>query len=268
MGTNDGSGWVPGSEHRGRKTDVSSELKKFSHGPIADTYDAKVRRAVARTDRVNYIRENYFPIQAQVLEWAGLEPGMAVLDIGVGTAMMWEEVAIPLEVHGIDISQRMLNRAASKGVVSGLARGHFLDIPFPADRFDRIVSTFAFHHVPHDRKCEALAEMARVLRPGGRIVIGDLAFEHGRQREDVLERMRREGRQDVIGSIRDEYYTDLSELRGCAKHLGFRMDWARGSTLSWVFRLVREETGRPGSQGGGRTRSAVGNGETGQRDRG
>ncbi len=229
-------------QERGIHTDpVAADLAKFTHGAIADTYDAKVRKAVSRTDRVNYIRENYFAIQARVIAWAELEPGLEVLDIGIGTALMWEDNHTPVKVSGIDISKRMLKKAANKGVAEVLVQGHFLDIPFPDHAFDRIVSTFAFHHVRPDKKCDALREMVRVLRPGGVIVMGDLMFRDEAQKREVLERMRLEGRQDVIGSIRDEYYTDISAFTVCASRFGLNLEAERGSTLSWVVRLSSRE---------------------------
>lgn len=216
---------------------LAGDLKKFTHDPIADTYDDKVRRAVARQDRLNYIREHYFEIQAQVMVWADLKPGLDVLDIGIGTAMMWEGLEVPVNLSGVDISPRMLKKAAAKGVKANLKEGHFLELPFEDRRFDRIVSTFAFHHVRHELKGQAFEELARVLRPGGRVVIGDLMFRNPAQALEVAERMQAEGRQDILGSIKDEYYTDIEALEAIIAPLGFRLECQRMSTLSWVVRV-------------------------------
>jgi len=212
----------------------------FDHDPIADTYDTKVRRAQEQTQGLlNYVRENYDAIQARVLEFASLAPALCVLDIGIGTGLMWEGNTVPVRLTGLDLSPRMLAKAKAKGLCADLHLGQFLELPFPNGSFDRVVSTFAFHHVAPEDKPRALSEIGRVLRPGGIFVLGDLMFRDEAQRQEVLDQMRAERRQDVLGGIDQEHYSDISLLRPVLAQLGFEVSFERGSTLSWIVRAAK-----------------------------
>nr|WP_240910652.1 class I SAM-dependent methyltransferase [Thermococcus sp. MV11] len=55
--------------------------------------------------------------------------------------------------------------------------GHFLRIPLTDESVDTVITTYAFHHVPDGEKTDAIKEMLRVLKPGGKILIADVMFE-------------------------------------------------------------------------------------------
>ena len=81
---------------------------------------------------------------------------------------------------GIDASPEMIDRAQDAGGAARGLRAEYLvaaaeSLPFDDDTFDVVVSRLVFHHLPGDVKTAALDEMARVLKPGGRILIVDMA---------------------------------------------------------------------------------------------
>lgn len=96
-----------------------------------------------------------------------------VLDVGCGGGFPAVPLAEKFEVHGIDLSEAMLNLAARRARQSNVsielihADSHTL--PFKDDSFDAAYCKFALW--PLKRPGEALREMVRVVRPGGRIVI-------------------------------------------------------------------------------------------------
>ena len=95
-------------------------------------------------------------------------PGDRLLDVGGGTGRVaqffLDRVA---QVCVLDPSPKMLAESQRKGIC--ITRGESESIPFPAETFDRSIMVDAFHHL---RDHEAAArELARVLRPGGRLVI-------------------------------------------------------------------------------------------------
>lgn len=113
-------------------------------------------------------------------------PGDAVLDLAMGTADMGVEVLRrqpQAHVFGIDPSSRMLALAKRKFQSKGMSgqseviRGDAESLPFPDAKFDRICMAFGIRNVPN--RPRALTEMARVLKPHGRLVILELSEPQG-----------------------------------------------------------------------------------------
>jgi ubiquinone/menaquinone biosynthesis C-methylase UbiE len=112
---------------------------------------------------------------------AGLQPGEAVLDVGCGTGtqalVAKERVGETGRVCGIDPSRSLLAAARRKAKRAGLRidfqPGRIEHIPTPSQSFDVVLSTFMMHHVPDHLKLQGLAEIARILTPGGHLLIID-----------------------------------------------------------------------------------------------
>jgi ubiquinone/menaquinone biosynthesis C-methylase UbiE len=120
---------------------------------------------------------------------ARIEPGEQVLDVGCGTGTLAMEVQRRVgsagRVAGIDPGTEQIARARSKA-----ARRHapvefqigvIEQLPFPDQTFDVVLSTLMMHHLPAGLKRQGLAEIARVLKPGGRLVIADFKRTQERQ---------------------------------------------------------------------------------------
>lgn len=107
---------------------------------------------------------------------SGAGPDDTVLDVACGPGLVAAAFArVARHVTGIDVTPAMLDRA--RELTRGLAntafdQGDVLPLPYPDGRFSIVVSRFAFHHFPDPRG--VLAEMRRVCRPGGRVVVCDL----------------------------------------------------------------------------------------------
>jgi len=107
-----------------------------------------------------------------IVERAGIEPGMEVLDLACGTG----NATIPAaragaRVTGLDLSPALLaiarERAADAMVEVDWVEGDAMSLPFEDDSFDRVISTFGHMFAPdHARTAN---EMRRVCRPGGAI---------------------------------------------------------------------------------------------------
>lgn len=98
-----------------------------------------------------------------------------VLDVAVGTGLNLPYCDPELNVTGIDLSPAMLDiareRAADLGRDVELREGDAHHLPFDDASFDTVVCTFSLCNIPDPR--QALIEMRRVLRPGGRLVLVD-----------------------------------------------------------------------------------------------
>jgi len=116
----------------------------------------------------------------QLIEQAALAPGLRVLDLGCGTGagtLLAKRMQPGVEIVGLDPDAKALARARSKAERAGLAiefvQGFGDALPFADARFDRVISSFMFHHLESDQKPAVLREIRRVLRPGGNLHLID-----------------------------------------------------------------------------------------------
>ncbi len=117
----------------------------------------------------------------------GQVKGPKILEIGVGTGKNMPHYPPQAQVTAIDLSDRMVNRARARAQKLGLeVEVREMDaqrLDFPDDSFDAAVATFVFCSVPDP--VLGLRELARVVRPGGQILL----LEHVRAESPLLGRL-------------------------------------------------------------------------------
>jgi SAM-dependent methyltransferase len=155
-----------------------------------------------------------------------------VLDAGCGDGFMTRSIAASTVV-GIDSSPGMVEQAVSHGVDARVGDLH--DLPFPDDDFDVVVCSGVLHHL-HDID-RAVAEIARVLRPGGRLV----AVENGEGNMEEL--------WSAVGPRPDHGHHDYLEILGrrletveCRDTEGFML-WETASDLQAYLDTFTEMLG-------------------------
>lgn len=97
-----------------------------------------------------------------------LEPGSRILDDGCGTGYFIARLA-GAQVIGLDLSGGMLQQARKRG--SCLIQGDSQHLPLPDAQFDLVIARSLLHHLPDPIR--GLAEIRRVLKPGGQVVAAD-----------------------------------------------------------------------------------------------
>lgn len=113
---------------------------------------------------------------AQTRDACALTAGMTVLDVACGPGIVACELArTGAHVTGIDLTPAMIEQARLRAdrlnVSVEFHTGDALHLPFENACFDRVVTRYSFHHM--QAPGQALAEMVRVCRPGGRVIVID-----------------------------------------------------------------------------------------------
>ena len=145
------------------------------------------------------------------VDHALIKPGDSVLDVGCGTGevtLLAKTRAKEGKVYGVDPAPEMIavarNKAARKKLDIDFRVGVIESLPFPDASLDVVTSSLMMHHLPDDLKVRGLAEVYRVLKPGGRLLIADfmnptnslvnhlfLAFTQHRTLKSGIEDLRR-----------------------------------------------------------------------------
>jgi ubiquinone/menaquinone biosynthesis C-methylase UbiE len=123
-------------------------------------------------------------VYRRIVALAGMRPGDAALDVGCSGGYLARKLADAAgaggSVTGIDPSETAIGYAARHaGPTMTFTVGTAQHLPLPDGSFDVVTCTLAMHHVPARGRYAAVAEMYRVTRPGGRLLIAD--FDPGRR---------------------------------------------------------------------------------------
>jgi len=165
--------------------------------------------------------------------WACSQARGQVLEIAVGTGRNLPFYPNDVEITGIEISPAMVaiarQRAQSLGRQIELVLGDAQALPFPDQHFDTVVCTLSLCSIPDER--QAIAEVWRVLRPGGRFI----ALEHVRSPNPLIRGIER-----LLDSYTVRVQADhlLREPVEAVQAAGFQIDYLKRQKLGIVERLI------------------------------
>lgn len=121
----------------------------------------------------NMCRKDYPDVLAEVVK----EPFSDLLDAGCGTGAMlslFQKDCPDRNYTGVDLSKKMIEVARAKQMEGiHFVAGDCEDLPFPENSFDVVTCSMSFHHYPDPE--QFFISLRRVLRPGGRLVLRDMA---------------------------------------------------------------------------------------------
>lgn len=122
----------------------------------------------------------------KLLDQAALVPGHRVLDIGCGTGTLVtliKRLHPDVDVVGLDPDPKALARAAKKAARARVSvqvdQGFSDELPYPDASFDRVLSSFMFHHLEAGSREKTLREVRRVLKLGGSFHLADFVHPEG-----------------------------------------------------------------------------------------
>ncbi|RKX42135.1 MAG: bifunctional demethylmenaquinone methyltransferase/2-methoxy-6-polyprenyl-1,4-benzoquinol methylase [Verrucomicrobia bacterium] len=157
-----------------RDTLISAEENREMFDRIAQNYDVANRAISMGMDR---------SWRRKTINLLCPFRGGRYLDVGTGTGDLVFEIldqSANVLIDGIDPAEQMLEIARDKAAVRGVGdavsflTADALDLPMESETYDGIVSGFCFRNI--ERRQEALGEMLRVLKPGGKLVILEATY--------------------------------------------------------------------------------------------
>ncbi|GAA1227213.1 hypothetical protein GCM10009665_17150 [Kitasatospora nipponensis] len=165
------------------------ELARFLHGsPDHRTAGATITHGRAyEVLSATFFLGRRRAVFTRLAQLSGARPGDRVLDVGCGTGYltraMAHQVTATGSVLGVDPSADVV--AHARRLAAGLTHCTFADgiaedLDAADGHYDAVVTSLVIHHLPEPLRERALAEMMRVLRPGGRVLVADFRPPKGR----------------------------------------------------------------------------------------
>ena len=179
----------------------------------ADGYDESV--GISDEDNT-YPFAGYKRILGRIYEFIMQRPNASVLDIGFGTATLttklYENGCV---IYGQDFSSRMIELASERMPGAHLYQGDFaqgLVAPLKERTYDFIVATYSIHHLTDNQKIVFIKDLLTHLNEGGKILIGDVAFETREEFDACMEAAGDEWDDDEIYCVAEELRPELPNL--------------------------------------------------------
>ncbi len=183
-------------------------------------------------------RLQYDETLSEVVRMSMVKEGDLVLDIGTGTGNLAVKfLEEGCQVIGLDPSIKLLRMAEQKVEKWGerfdirICEHPFLETPFFDNTFDVVASTYSIHHLTDDAKRLAVIEMKRVMRPDGRIVIGDVMFKDAADKARAL---------SEYPDMEDEYQPTLDIFLNMFVDEGFTVETRQIADTVWIVRAELE----------------------------
>jgi ubiquinone/menaquinone biosynthesis C-methylase UbiE len=200
---------------------MKSQMEK-----MVDSYDKYMKRITL--GRENSLRE-------MTVNLARVKPGDCVLEVGCATGTLTlaakRQAGSSGKVFGIDIIPGMIERSQQKAAKANLdvtfQLGSIGNIPFPENHFDVVICSFMIFHMSEGVRRKGIAEIYRVLKPQGRLLVLDLGLpSHGVSRmimKLLLGFMLKHDLRELIPMMESSGFSGVQISRAKYRLLGFSL---------------------------------------------
>lgn len=199
-----------------------------------DEWAGEYDEAIAKSK--GYPFEGYYRVLCFVHKMVSVDSRTKILDLGIGTgALTYELSREGARIYGVDFSPKMLELARQK-----IPDGRFYLFDFnrglppelAGEKFNYIVSSYAFHHVGDNIKIKFIDKLKRNLMEEGKIIIGDVAFETEEDRDKC-----RDSSGDAWDP--DEYYLVADTMIPRLEKCGWVVRYKQISSCAGVLAINR-----------------------------
>jgi len=168
-----------------------------------------------------------------ILEYAGLKPGMLLIDVGCGSGRLSSALTgVPLDYLGTDVVQKLLDYAKTKSPPNFRFVRHVdLGVPAQAGTVDMICAFSVFTHLQHTESYIYLTDFLRALKPGGVVVFSFLEFGTDHHWY-VFEQTVQQERTGTLSHL--NIFIERNVIQIWCAHLGFELvELVDGANAPW-----------------------------------
>ncbi|MBU6997038.1 MAG: methyltransferase domain-containing protein [Theionarchaea archaeon] len=198
-----------------------TSFERWDFEKWADNYDASVKSK-------GWLHSDYEKILREVSNRA---TGSFLVDIGAGTGNILQYLREGIRYVGIEPSPNMRRVFREKHRDKEVYSGHFLYVPLMSRIADTVLSSYAFHHVRDEDKERSIEEMLRLLKNGGKLVIGDIMF----QSEDEKARIGEED--NILEDVNDEYFASIDHMKNILDTLQMKSVFTQINRYIWIMEV-------------------------------
>lgn len=157
-----------------KQVDENRLMKKHME-KMVPSYDSYMRKITFGRERI---------LREMTVSLAQVKPGDSILEVGCGTGTLTlaakQKAGLLGKVFGIDVIPGMIELSQRKAAQANeditFQLGSIDDIPFSENLFDVVMCSFMIFHMSEDTRRKGIAEIYRVLKPNGRLLVLDLAL--------------------------------------------------------------------------------------------
>lgn len=164
--------------------------------------------------------------------------GKKILDVGGGTCHLWRRFPKTTKLTVMDRSLPMIQ--AGKESVPWAC---FLydDIVYlnatQYDRYDYVISTFTFHHIPYEEQLVAMRNLLELTAPGGEVFLVDRSFRDAKEAKDTENRLIMQNDESGLEIFRSEYYLIVEDVVRIARGFSCSLDAFPIEENIWGYRF-------------------------------